>query len=116
MAITDVALQHGLVTDYTSLLSISESAFEAAGISRQNAERIEREREARVIRNNSPISSTRQDAQAPAFPDNRASLSSAGGGGGSVGSLLLLTLMILGVIRLGLGIKDALAEKKRHER
>jgi len=110
--ITDMAVQHGLVTEYTSLISVSESAFEAAGITRENAKRIENERAARTKRQNSAISSTRQDLQTPAFPNNRpVHRSSGGGGGGSVGGLLLILLLVLGVIRLGLGIHDAVSKK-----
>ena len=109
--ITDIALKHGLVTNYTSLIVARASAFEAAGIALTNAERTTRERDARNARAHSEIKSRQQDTQAPMFTQNR-SYPTAGGGGGSMGFLMLIVLLGLGVIRLSLSVYDRVAGKK----
>lgn len=108
--ITGLALTHGLVTDYTSLIAVRESAFEAAGIDRANSERIIREREAREKRLSSSIGSNRQDNNNPAFSQNRPVASPLGGG--SVGYTLFLMLLFLCVVRLAVNIYDALMRKR----
>ena len=102
-AITDIALDHGLVTDYTSLIVVRDEVFEQAGIERRNADRVTRERLARQARANQAIASTQQDANKPAFSAPRHSTS---GGGGSFGLWMLGLFGLLCAIRIGLGIKD----------
>ena len=101
--ITEIALQHGLVTNYTSLVVVRDEVFEQAGIDRQNARRVERERLARQSRASQSINATRQDAQSPAFPGNRQTV---GSGGGSLGVMLLTMLAALAILRIGLGLHD----------
>lgn len=103
-AITDIALDHGLVTDYTSLIVVRDEIFEQAGIDRRNATRVERERLARQARAAQSIASTRQDAESPAFSAPRHT--SSNGGGGSFGLWMLATLGLLAAIRICLGVKD----------
>lgn len=112
--ITDVALSAGIVTDYTSLVIVRDEVFAQEGIERSNAQRTKRENEARTQRANQAIQNTRQDAQAPAFPSNRQTVSngsnsgrsSGSSGGGSAGGWLLFALALLLSIRIGLGVKD----------
>lgn len=111
--ITGLALQHGLVTNYTSLIVIPESAFEAAGIDRQNSARIIREREARDARMSQGVVNSRQDTNSPAFPQSRA-VASGASGGGSVGYALFLILLFLCVVRLGLNVYDSLAARSKN--
>ena len=101
--ITDLALAHGLVTPYTSLIAVRDEVFANAGIQRSNATRVERERLARDERLNQPIQQTRQDTQAPAFPSNRAQ---TGSGGGSMGLWFLGLLVLLFFVRVGLEMKE----------
>ncbi|MFK7852524.1 MAG: VIT and VWA domain-containing protein [Granulosicoccus sp.] len=105
-AITDIALDHGLVTDYTSLIVVRNEIFEQAGIDRRNANRVERERLARKARAAQSIASTRQDAASPAFSAPRHTSGNGGGGGGSFGLWMLAILGLLSAIRIGLGLKD----------
>lgn len=112
--ITDMALQYGLVTDYTSLLVVREEVFENAGIDRHNAARIDRERLARQNRANQSILQTRQDTQAPMFSGSRHT--SSNGGGGSMGLWLLALLGTLAVVRFGLGLLDNSRERVRQQR
>ena len=102
--ITDLALRHGLVTNYTSLIAVRESSFEAAGIDLENSARIIRERDARKVRAQGDIKSARQDVQTPMFTQKRSY--PGNGGGGSLGFVLLLALLLLGIVRLGLSVYD----------
>jgi len=95
--ITDIALNHGLVTDYTSLVVVREEIFQQEGIERKNAARVEREKQAREQRANAPIARTTQDASQPAFPSTRHTTSN---GGGSMGVWILLALSLLGIGRM----------------
>ena len=97
--ITDVALDHGLVTNYTSLIVVRDEIFAQEQIERKNAKRVDREQQARQQRANSPIKSTQQDSNKPAFPSFRHSTSS---GGGSLGGFLLAALLLLAGIRMSL--------------
>lgn len=102
--ITDMALAHGLVTPYTSLIAVRDEVFANAGIDRRNAARVERERLARSERQRQAVVSSRQDVQAPAFSSSRAQTGS--GGGGSLGAWFIGLLVLLLGVRVGLAIKD----------
>lgn len=95
--ITDVALSHGLVTDYTSLVVVRDEIFKEKNIERKNAARVERERLARQQRANTPIQQTTQDANQPAFPSARHTTTN---GGGAFGIGLLIALSLLGAARM----------------
>ncbi|ASJ74803.1 VIT domain-containing protein [Granulosicoccus antarcticus] len=107
--ITDLALQHGLVTDYTSLLVVREEVFQSEGIERNNAKRVERERAARTVRAAESITQTRQDSSAPMFSESRQSTSNSGGG--SMGLWFLALLSTLAILRIGLGLFDSYRER-----
>ncbi len=99
-AIVDIAVNYGLVTDYTSMLVVREEVFDQLGIDRSNAARVKAEQEARQKRASSAVRSHRQDVQQPAFNSNRASPRTGGSGGGSMGPLgLALLLPLLWSIR-----------------
>ncbi len=102
--ITDVALNAGLVTDYTSLVVVRNEIFEQEGIARNNAARVEREQQARQQRANAPIVQTAQDTNQPAFPAARHTTSN---GGGSVGMWMILLMSGLGFVRLVLSQRAA---------
>jgi len=91
--ITNVALDAGLVTDYTSLVVVREEVFQQENIERKNAARVEREKLARQQRANQPIAQTTQDANQTAFPSQRHTTSN---GGGSFGLWILLALGVIG--------------------
>ncbi|MEE9320754.1 MAG: VIT and VWA domain-containing protein [Granulosicoccus sp.] len=102
-AITDMALSHGLVTDYTSLVVVRDEVFQQQGIDRRNATRVERERQARQVRSAQPTAHTRQDTNTPAFPSQRHTTSN---GGGALGGWILMVLLLLAMLRIGLGLHD----------
>ncbi|WOX04615.1 VIT and vWA domain-containing protein [Microbulbifer pacificus] len=94
-AIVDLAVEHGLVTPYTSMVVVEEQVFEQQGIARNNKARVERERTARENRAVAPVQDNRQDSAQPAFNGNRAYPRSSGGSTGPVMILLLFTLILL---------------------
>ncbi|UUM31569.1 VIT and vWA domain-containing protein [Vibrio japonicus] len=89
-AIEDIALEYGLLTDYTSLLVVEEQVFEELGIERRNQQRVEKEQQARQQRESAPTESRRADKGQPMFNDPAPSHSGGGSGGGSIGWLSLL--------------------------
>lgn len=98
-AITDIAIEYGLVTNYTSMLVVQEEVFEQLNIERRNNSRVEKERDATTRRNNSEVQNYRQDSAQPAFTGNRSNPSSGGGGGGSLGLWLVIFIAGLAMLR-----------------
>jgi len=101
--ITSLALEAGIVTDYTSLLVLRNDVAENAGVPGTNAARVTRERQARAQRAQQAIQPTQQDAQQPMFNAPRHTTSN---GGGSVGLWMLKLLVLLILIRIGLEFRD----------
>jgi len=97
-AITDVALEYGLVTDYTSMIVVTDEQFQQLGIARNNQARVLMEQAAREQRQQQPVQTNRVDQSQPMFNKPSAGLSS---GGGAIGpwTLLLIALVGLGVYR-----------------
>lgn len=91
-AIVDIALEHGLVTNYTSMVVVREEVYEQLGIERRNDERVKRERNAREQRSLSPVRDSRKDYAVPAFSQSQARSSSGGGAFGPWGLFTLLPL------------------------
>ena len=92
-AIIDIATEHSLVTDYTSMVVVRDEVFESLGIKRENKKRLQTEQAAQQKRSSQPVVSQRADTQQPMFNSNRASHSS--GSGSMDGWLLLLILPAL---------------------
>lgn len=102
-AATDLALEYGLVTDYTSMIVLREEQFSARGIKRDNKARLAVEQAAQQQRAQRTAVSRRVDTQQPMYSSNRASHS----GGGALDAwtvLLLLPLLLMGVRRRRPGI------------
>jgi len=97
-AITDVALEYGLVTDYTSMLVVTDEQFQQLGINRNNQARVLTEQAAREQRQQQPVQTNRVDQSQPMFNKPSAGL---GSGGGAIGpwALLLIAIMGLGFYR-----------------
>jgi len=93
-AIVDIATQYSIVTDYTSMLVLSEQAMAERGVERRNAARTQIEQAAQQHRASRPAQSRRVDQSAPTFQGNRANnrAPASGGGGGNVNLLWLLLL------------------------
>ena len=91
-AITDLAIEYGLVTDYTSMIVVREEVFESLGIERRNRDRVADERNAREQRAAQSPVARRVDQNQPMFSNPRPS---SGSGGGSLG-LELIALLTFG--------------------
>ena len=91
--IIDTAVEFGLVTDFTSMIVMSDEQFEKNNIERRNSERRTKEQQAATKRKTSSVKSNRVDRSKPAFNSNRTNYS--GGGGGSIGPLGFLVLLPL---------------------
>jgi len=96
-AITDIAIDSGLVTDYTSMLVLREERFQELGIKRLNRSRVENEQLARQERMVQGTRNNRVDTQQPMYTQPRAS---HGNGGGAFDPLMLLMLLPLMLLHL----------------
>jgi Ca-activated chloride channel family protein len=96
-AITDIAIDNGLVTDYTSMIVLREERFEELGIKRLNRSRVEKEELARQERMLQGTRNNRVDNNQPMYTQPRAS---HGNGGGALGPWVLLFLLPLMLLHL----------------
>ncbi|MGX1926693.1 VIT and vWA domain-containing protein [Vibrio sp. NH-7] len=96
-AIEDIALEYGLLTDYTSLLVVEEEMFQQLGMERKNQARVLKEQSAREVKKNNPVKPTRADKNQPTFNQPTPSYSGggSGGGGGSMNLAVLLSMILL---------------------
>ena len=89
-AITEIALEYGLVTNYTSMLVLREEQFSTYNIKRNNKHRVENEAKARKQRANQPVRQpTKNSGNKPMFKKSRPS----SGSGGSFDWYLLMGLI-----------------------
>jgi Ca-activated chloride channel homolog len=65
--IRDTGVKYQLVTDYTSMVVLSDDVFTKRGIARNNKERIGVERNAQAVRASQPPANRRADTSAPMF-------------------------------------------------
>ncbi len=84
-AVTDIGIEYGLVTDYTSMLVVRDEVFDSLGIQRTNKHRLEREHIAQQARATQAPVAHRVDKQQPMFRLPRVSH-----GGGSMDVWMLL--------------------------
>ena len=82
-AIEDLGIEYQLVTDHTSMVVLSDAAFEEYGIERRNRARTEVEHQAQSERKSQPVRSRRVDTSRPMF-DQPAPAPGGGGGGGAI--------------------------------
>ncbi len=101
-AITDLALQYGLLTDYTSLIVVKDPVFEQLGIDRKNKQRVETEQKARAQRAKQPTAASPRADTAKPISRRPAATHSNGrsSGGGSTGWLSLIALALFASLRL----------------
>lgn len=98
--VVNLGTGYSLVTDYTSMIVISETEMENLGIQRNNASRVNRERLALKARAQQPVKSYRVDHKSSSPAGHEGSQSSGGGmfggasspgiGSGPVGPLFLI--------------------------
>ncbi len=106
-SVTDLGVEYGLVTDYTSMIVLEEEVFNELGIDRQNAKRLQKEFKAQDNRASKGVRSTRADQGQPMFSQNRPTFS------GGVGAFDPITLAFFSPLLFGLKRrrKDELVEK-----
>jgi Ca-activated chloride channel family protein len=92
-AITDLAVEKGLVTPYTSMIVMRAEKFSKRGIEQKNAQRVANEQGAQMNRQNTTIQDHRIDRNQPLY--NTPAPSHSGGNGGAINPGLLLMLMLL---------------------
>ncbi len=90
-AIQDLAIEYGLVTNYTSLLVLEEQIFEQLAIKQTNKQRVAKERTAQQQKKQQPLADNRADRKQPMFSTPKPSF----GGGGAMHPLWLLLLVLL---------------------
>lgn len=91
--VVDIATRYSLVTPYTSMLVLNDEERERLGLSRHNAERVQRERAAQQYRGTQPVQNNRVDR------GNRSMFRGAPSfdlGTGPVGPLFVLLSGLLG--------------------
>ncbi len=90
-AVVDLAVEHGLVTSYTSMVVVREEVYAQLGISRRNQERLKIEATAREQRAARPAAERRVDQAQPMFQGARPS---HGGGAGAIGPASLAFMLV----------------------
>lgn len=100
-AITDIATQYGLVTDFTSMIVAREEVLQALGIDQHNKQRVAKEQRARKVREQKTQaiqsnSKTVSNNPRPALTGKNSGGSNTSGGGGSLS--LWFALMLLALI------------------
>ncbi len=98
-AITDLATEYGLVTDYTSMIVVRDEVFAARGIRRSNRDRVATERAAQQTRSIQAPRNRRVDKQQPMYTKKRPSTGGGGSGGGAAGWPMILILSGLLMLR-----------------
>jgi Ca-activated chloride channel family protein len=93
-AITDLAVEYGLVTPYTSMIVMRDEQFQQHNIARNNKARVETEHVARQQRQQQKVQNNRVDANKPMFTKSRPSHSSGGGGSLTPWILMLILPML----------------------
>ena len=89
-AIVDLAVEYGLVTDYTAMVVVRDEIFDAQGIERGNRDRLAVEDAARKLRATRSAVSRRVDHQQPMYSSNRPSHNGSGSGALDPWTVLLL--------------------------
>lgn len=107
-AIRDLGLQYQIVTDETSMLVLSDEAFERHGVARENQKRVQRESAARSVRASSTTTNRRVDEAAPLTSGKAPGLyrpRSSGGGGGALPPLVVVLMVAFSGWAVRLGIR-----------
>ncbi len=94
-AIRELGTKYQIVTDETSMVVLTDDAFQRRGIKRRNRDRIAIERKAQQARAARPVRNYRVDRAKPAFTKHSPSI---GGGGGALDpfSVLVVSLFAAG--------------------
>ena len=99
-AIKDLGLAYQIVTDYTAMVVLSDTAFADRGIERRNQTRMAQEQQARSVRSQQPVKNYRVDQKKPAFKFKTPNLGGGGGAIDPVSGVVAFVLTALGALRL----------------
>lgn len=95
-AVTDIALEYSLVSDYTSMVVMRDEMYDTYGIKRTNQQRLKTEQAAQQQRAAQPVVSQRVDNNKPMYKAPRPSF---GGGGGAMNMWMLMLLIPVFMLR-----------------
>jgi len=109
-AIVDLAVEYGLVTDYTAMVVVREEVFDAEGIERSNRDRLAVEEAALQQRAQRAAVSRRADGQQPMYASNRPSHS--GNGGGALDPWTVLLVLPLAWLAGLAGLRRKVPERR----
>lgn len=109
--IESLGLQYQLVTDYTSMVVLSDADFAKRGIGRDNRTRMQSEHAAQVARAGQPPVTHRVDTAQPMFQGGKAHDLGGGSHGGGAGAIDPLS----GGIALALGLAAWAAKRKERK-
>ncbi len=100
-AVTDLGVEYGLVTDYTSMLVVRDEVFAQRGIERRNKKRLAVEEAAHQQRVTRPAQNRRVDSAQPMYSNNRTTTRRSSGGGAidPIGLIILAGIPALLLIR-----------------
>lgn len=101
-AITDLGVEYGLVTDYTSMVVVRDEVFKQLGVERRNHDRLQTEFVAQEQRSQQGVQNRRADNAQPMFRGKRPTTRSLGGGSGAFDPwavVLIAPLVIIGLRR-----------------
>lgn len=99
-AIRDLGLSYQIVTDYTSMVVLSDAAFSERDIERRNQSRIAREQQARTLRNQQPAKNYLANNKNSSFKSKAPDLSGGGGAIDPITGAFGILISTLGAIRL----------------
>lgn len=105
-AITDLAINYGLVTNYTSLIVMRDEQFSQHNIDRNNQKRVNQEHKKRQLRQAAVVKNNRVDSKKPMYKTRSANHSSGGGGSFGFGTVLLCISLL--VVRSKQGSKKSI--------
>jgi len=97
-AVTDIALEYGLVSNYTSMVVMRDEMYDTYGIKRTNQQRLKTEHAAQQQRAQQATVSHRVDKSKPMFKQSRPGF---GGGGGAMNIWMLMLLLPVLMLRRG---------------
>ena len=100
-SVIDISKEFGIVSPYTSMITLREERFAELGIARTNKKRLQVEKAAQTKRATQPVKQTSVDTAKPAFSKPQPTYSNGSrGGSGSVGLAGLIIAIIALVLAL----------------
>jgi len=94
-AVTDIALEYSLVSNYTSMVVMRDEMYDTYGIKRSNQQRLKTEQAAQQQRSVQPVVSNRVDNSKPMFKAPRPGFGGSGGGAMNIWMLVLLIPVLI---------------------